>query len=68
MQKYGYLAEKNVPDAFVRAASGRRDETPKYPFKQSELTELAAAFFLVYCSAICFCKNTHQEQVFLFFF
>lgn len=24
MQKYGYLAQKNVPDAFVRAASGRR--------------------------------------------
>lgn len=24
MQKYGYLAQKNVPDAFVRAVSGRR--------------------------------------------
>lgn len=42
-------------------------ENPKDPFKQSELTELVAAFFLVYCGAVCFqafVKNTHQEHAF----
>lgn len=45
-------------------------KTPKYPFKQSELTELVAAFFLVYCSAIYFKAflKTHIMSMHFFFF
>lgn len=41
---------------------------PKYPFKQSELTELVAAFFLVDCSAICFQAfvKTHIMRFYFF--